>query len=430
MLDFTIRSEERNVQMGSLYSRARAVTPGGANTLSRAGERFPLGAFPELIEHGDKARVFTSDGMWLVDWVGSLGACPLGYGNKAVEDAVTQQLKKGAIFSLMHRMELGVSERICKAFGFDMVRWVSSGSEACTGAMRTARAFTGRPVIAISNQSYHGWHDGYAASKDIRPGVPECLTSVIRKFTYNDLESLESALRPGDVAAVLMEPTLWEKPQGGFLQEVRSLAHRYGAVFVLDEMIMGMRMSLQGGSAYFDVKPDLACYGKSLANGLPIACLIGRRDIMEHSWFMSGTFSGNALSLAAANAVLDVYESEPVIETMWKRGEELMGMFTIGAFTREIPAISEGYACKPRFKFNCGEKSDLAMSLFLQETAVRGALFHPGGMNVCHALTDDDMQVTKNAIDGALDVIEKALRTNDWSALKGDIIKPVVTVRS
>jgi glutamate-1-semialdehyde aminotransferase len=415
--------------MGLLYNRARTITPGGANTLSRAGERFPLGAFPELIERGDGAQVLTSDGTWLVDWVGSLGACPLGYGNSTIEYAITQQLRNGAIFSLAHRMELEFSERICKTFGFDMVRWVSSGSEACTGAMRTARAFTGKPVIVISNQSYHGWHDGYAASKEVRPGVPECLTALIRKFTYNDLETLESALRPGDVAAVLMEPTLWEKPHDGFLNEVRNLAHQYGALFVLDEMIMGLRMSLQGGSKYFDVHPDIACYGKSLANGLPVACLIGRRDIMEHSWFMSGTFSGNALSLAAANAVLDVYESKPVIETMWRRGKELQDHISARSNSKII--VCDGYPCKPRIRFTTGDEAvnQKAMSLFLQVSAEHGALFHPGGLNVCYALTDEDMQRTFTAVDLGLIMACTAALTGDWSALKGDIIKPVVTVR-
>lgn len=425
-----MKNEERGVPMGLLYNRVRAVTPGGASTLSRAGERFPLGAFPELIERGDKAQVLTSDGAWLVDWVGSLGACPLGYGNNSVEYAVTQQLKKGSIFSLAHRMELEVSERICKSFGFDMVRWVSSGSEACTGAMRTARAFTGKPIIAVSDQSYHGWHDGFAASKEVRPGIPECLTTLIRKFRYNDLQSLEDALLPGDVAAILMEPTLWEAPQEGFLSGVKKLSSQYNAVFILDEMIMGLRMSLQGGSKYFNVQPDLACYGKSLANGLPVACLIGRRDIMEHSWFMSGTFSGNAVSLAAANAVLDVYEQEPVIETMWKRGRELQEHFSVSAKLVGINlwAVCDGYACKPRFRF-LGEYSDRAMSLFLQVTAAHGALFHPGGLNCCYALTDEDMQTTFQAISQGLHAVRDAVMKGDWSALKGDIIKPVVTVR-
>lgn len=425
-----MKNEERGVPMGLLHNRACAVTPGGASTLSRAGERFPLGAFPELIERGDKAQVLTSDGAWIVDWVGSLGACPLGYGNNLVEYAVTQQLKKGSIFSLAHRAELEVSERICKSFGFDMVRWVSSGSEACTGAMRTARAFTGKPIIAVSDQSYHGWHDGFAASKEVRPGIPECLTTLIRKFRYNDLQSLEDALLPGDVAAILMEPTLWEAPQEGFLSGVKKLSSQYNAVFIIDEMIMGLRMSLQGGSKYFNVQPDLACYGKSLANGLPVACLIGRRDIMQHSWFMSGTFSGNALSLAAANAVLDVYESEPVIETMWRRGEELQEHFNGSALLTNVNAVCDGYPCKPRIRFQYDKDvSDLAMSLFLQETAAHGILLHPSGLNVCYALTDDDMRVTFNAIDRGLDAVRHAVQRSDWSALKGDIIKPVVTVR-
>lgn len=418
--------------------RAKKITPGAAQTLSKMPMRFPQGAFPVAVSHGAGATITDIDGNRYVDWIGSLGATPLGYGNRHVGSVVGDcwTVENLCSFSLPHKIEVELAERLCKKIPCaEMVRFVNSGSEATEAAIRTARIATGRDIILTVKSGYHSWHSWFQAVKDWHPGVPHAYTQIIHGLPYNDLSAWQQAFELCDVenyrvAAVILEPCLFEKPNDGFLQGVRDLCTRFGALLIFDEMVTGYRWALAGGQEYFGVTTDLATFGKGMGNGLPIGMLCGKREYMQHAELISGTFGGNALSLAAANAVLDVYESEPVIETMWKRGQELMGMFTIGAFTREIPAISEGYACKPRFKFNCGERSDLAMSLFLQETAANGALFHPGGMNVCYALTDEDMSVTKKAIETALDAVEIALRKNDWSALKGNLIQPVVTVRS
>lgn len=425
--------------------RARKVIPGAAQTLSKMPARFPQGAFPVTVTHGIGANLFDVDHNEYVDWIGALGAIPLGYSNDNVVGAVTAQISKGSALSLPHETELELSERLCSKIPCaEMVRFVNSGSESTEAAVRTARIATGRDIILTVKDGYNGWFAWFQAVKDWHPGVPLLYEDMVGTFRYNDLDSLkiafrihekndwqldrDSLLNPG-VAAVIMEPCLFEKPNEGFLQGVRDLCTKNGALLIFDEMVTGYRWALAGGQEYFGVTPDLATFGKGMANGLPIGMLCGKREYMQHAELISGTFGGNAVSLAAANAVLNVYEQEPVIETMWKRGQELKGMFTLGAFTRKINAIAEGYDCKPRFKFNLAEKSDLAMSLFLQETAAHGALFHYGGMNVCYALTDEDMITTKKAIDIALDAIEVAIRENDWSSLKGDIIKPVVTVR-
>lgn len=415
--------------------RAKQVTPGAAQTLSKMPQRFPQGAFPVAVREGYGAKIVDIDGNLYVDWIGALGAIPLGYAYKPIIEAIRGEIGNAA-YSLPYRLEADLAERLCSKIPCaEMVRFVNSGSEATEAAIRTARIATGRDIILTVKSGYHSWHSWFQAVKDWHPGVPHAYTQIVHGLPYNDLAAWKQAFELCDVenyriAAAILEPCLFEKPNDGFLQGVRDLCTRFGALLIFDEMVTGYRWALAGGQEYFGVTPDLATFGKGMGNGLPIGMLCGKREYMQHAELISGTFGGNALSLAAANAVLDVYESEPVIETMWKRGQELMGMFTIGAFMLEIPAISEGYACKPRFKFNCGERSDLAMSLFLQETAANGALFHPGGMNVCYALTDEDMSVTKKAIETALDAVEIALRKNDWSALKGNLIQPVVTVRS
>lgn len=416
--------------------RARKVIPGAAQTLSKMPARFPQGAFPVAVSYGEGARIFDIDGNAYVDWIGALGAVPLGYSQGELYTEVLSQYDLGAAFSLPHKSEVELAERLCSKIPCaEMVRFVNSGSEATEAAIRTARIATGRDIILTVKNGYHSWHSWFQAVKDWRPGVPSWYGLMVEGFKYNDLGSLEEAARGmcfsewNNIAAVIMEPCLFEKPEPGFLEGVRELCTKYGALLIFDEMVTGYRWALAGGQEYFGVTPDLATYGKGMANGLPIGMLCGKREYMQHAELISGTFGGNAVSLAAANAVLDVYESEPVIETMWRRGEELKNYFNSAAALCNANAVCDGYAVKPRFKFYYGEKSGMAMSLFLQEAAASGALFHPGGMNVCYALTDEDMHRTFIAIERGLTIVADSALHDDWSALKGDIIKPVVTVR-
>lgn len=443
---------DRYAKSREYLERAKRVTPGAAQTLSKMPARFPQGAFPVATSYGGGARVMDVDGNWYVDWIGALGAIPLGYSNDNVLDSVMMACNDGsAAFSLPHYLEADLSERLCSKIPCaEMVRFVNSGSEATEAAIRTARIATGRDIILTVKSGYHSWHSWFQAVKDWHPGVPLLYGDMIGSFIYNDIGSVhqafkwhktndwqldgDSALKPG-VAAVILEPCLFEKPNDGFLQGVRDLCTKYGALLIFDEMVTGYRWRLAGGQEYFDVTPDLATFGKGMANGLPIGMLCGKREYMQHAELISGTFGGNALSLAAANAVLDVYESEPVIETMWKRGQEFQDYFNSEAYNCTVEAECIGYPCKPKINFTeSGRKradiNQLCMSLFLQVAAEHGMLWHPGGGNVCYALTDEDMEQTKNAISKALIAIRHAVRFDDWSALKGNLIQPVVTVRS
>lgn len=436
---------DRYTKSHEYLKRAEKVIPGAAQTLSKMPARFPQGAFPVAASVGEGARVMDIDGNWYVDWIGALGAIPLGYSNDNVLYSVMKACNDGgAAFSLPNYREADLAERLCKKIPCaEMVRFVNSGSEATEAAIRTARIATGRDVILTVKSGYHSWFSTFQIIKDWHPGIPEIYGTVIDGFEYNNLESLEKAFKynrevnwqldsdykiSDGVAAVILEPCLFEKPNDGFLQGVRDLCTKYGALLIFDEMVTGYRWALAGGQEYFGITPDLATFGKGMANGLPIGMLCGKREYMQHAELISGTFGGNALSLAAANAVLDVYENEPVIETMWKRGKEFQDYFNGQAATYDVGAVCEGYACKPRIRFL--EESDKSMSLFLQVAAEHGMLWHPGGGNVCYALTDKDMEVTFSAIYAGIKAVRNAVTRNDWSALKGNIIQPVVTVRS
>lgn len=426
---------DRYIKSREYLERAKKVTPGAAQTLSKMPARFPQGAFPVAVSHGYGATITDIDGNKYVDWIGALGATPLGH-NSEVIYAVREQMVCGSAFSLPSELELQLAERLCQKIPCaEMVRFVNSGSEATEAAIRTARIATGRDIILTVKSGYHSWFSTFQVIKDWHPGVPEVYGSVMKGFTYNDLESLAYILKECSVAAVIMEPCLFEKPKDGFLQGVRDLCTEHGALLIFDEMVLGFRLALAGGQEYFGVTPDLATFGKGMSNGLPIGMLCGKREYMQHAELISGTFGGNALSLAAANAVLDVYESEPVIETMWKRGKEFQDSFNATARNLKVEAECIGYPCKPKINFTQPEWDDtkginqLCMSLFLQETALHGMLWHPGGGNVCYALTDEDMVTTQNAMAHGLSSVRKAIEGNDWSTLKGNVIQPVVTVR-
>lgn len=426
--------------MGNLYSKsmlfldyARQWTPTAAQTMSKAPERFPLGAFPIFAEEGVGATLYDIDGNEFIDWICGLASVTLGYGNERVNDAIRKQLVKGINFSLPSKLESRVAERLCSVFpsGKDgAVRFLKTGSEANEAAIRIARRATGRDIIVTVGSGYHSWHSWAAAYKPWHPGVPAEYERLVRTFQFNNIESLKSVISHS-VALVIMEPTCHEETTSEFIQEVVNIAHSFGALVCFDEVVCAGRWAVGGGQEYFHVTPDFSTAGKGLANGMPLACVIGPRELLKYADLVSGTFGGETLSLAAANAVLDVYESEPVIETMWKRGQELQDYFNSEAGNYSLNAVCDGYPCKPRFKFTYKEQglNDKAMSLFLQVAAQCGALFHPGGMNCCYALTDRDMQVTFDAITHALGEVRRAEYVNDWSSLKGDIIKPVVTVR-
>lgn len=413
---------------------ARMYTPTAAQTMSKAPERFPFGAFPVFAADGLGANLYDIDGNKFVDWICGLASITLGYGNLKVVQSIQNQLVKGINFSLPTKLEAEVAERLCSVFPCakesGAVRFLKSGSEANEGAIRIARRATGRNIIVTVGSGYHSWHSWAAAYKPWHPGVPRQYEELVRTFTYNDSDSLLSVLG-SDVALVILEPACHEKTDNEFLQRVVDMAHAVGALVCFDEVVCAGRWALGGGQEYFGVTPDFCTAGKGLANGMPLACIAGPREILKYADLVSGTFGGETLSLAAANAVLDVYETEPVIDTMWKRGQEFQDYFNSAARNYTVEAACIGYPCKPKINFNYSHDiNEKAMSLFLQVAAEYGMLWHPGGGNVCYALTDKDMRVTFTAITEGLNAARTALHRNDWSTLKGNLIQPVVTVRS
>jgi len=268
-------------------------------------------------------------------------------------------------------------------------------------------------------------------------GVPQAVRRLTHPFTYNDLDSLEQVLKahPGEFAAVIMEPMNFAEPAPGFLAGVRDLAHAHGALFIFDEIITGFRFHLGGAQTLFGVTPDLATFGKSMANGMPIAALVGRRDLMKvvDEIFFSFTFGGEALSIAAALATIRKMRREPVIRTLWERGQAVMD-----AAGREISAYGLGdviaLAGKPcwshlQFRDAPGASLWAIKSLFLQEVLERGVLT-AGSQNICFAHTEQDVTLIGAAYDAACCLVAEGLRSGNLKALlRGEELQPIFRVR-
>jgi glutamate-1-semialdehyde 2,1-aminomutase len=318
-------SEGRYAKSIEQLATARAVTPMGAQTFSKSYKSLPSGIAPLYGARAEGCRIWDVDGNEYVDLVSALASVNLGYGIPEVTRAVTRQLQDGVTISLSHPLEATVSQQIIDLVpSAEMVHFGKNGSDATTAAIRIARGFTGRDDVIVCG--YHGWQDWYIGSFPSRSrGVPAAYSDLIHSVAYNDLEAMEAALTARPVAAIILEPMTTTWPAEGYLEGVRELATRHGAILVFDEMVTGFRFSNGGAQEYFGVTPDLSCFGKGIANGFPLSAVVGRRDLMEvlETAFISGTFGGELLSLTAANVVLDRIATTDVIADIARTGADL-----------------------------------------------------------------------------------------------------------
>lgn len=318
---------ERYAKSEAMLERALKSIPLGTQTFSKSKTQYPLGVSPYYIERGQGSHVWDIDGNEYIDFINGLDCITLGYNDPDINAAVMAQLQKGQIFSLPHTLEVQVAEKIIEMVPCaEMVRFGKNGSDATTGAIRLARAYTGRDHVVVCG--YHGWQDWYIGSTARNLGVPKATQDLTHRFDYNDIASLQAVFQqwPDQIAAVIMEPMNIEQPADGFLQEVQELVHKHKALLIFDETITGFRFAQGGAQEYFGVVPDLATFGKGLSNGYPLSAIAGKAEIMAllEEIFFSFTFGGETLSLAAALATLNKLEREPVIATISEQGQKVI----------------------------------------------------------------------------------------------------------
>jgi glutamate-1-semialdehyde 2,1-aminomutase len=421
----------------ALFERASAVIPLASQTFSKSHMQFARGAAPLFLERGDGCRVWDVDGNEYLDFIMGLLPVVLGYRDPDVDNAIREQLDRGISFSLATDLETRLAERLIELIPCaEMVRYGKNGSDATSAAVRLARAYTGRDRIACCG--YHGWHDWYIGTTTRDLGVPRAVGALTSSFPFNNASALEEMLAsdPQGFAAIILEPMEFEVPDPEFLQRVRDAADRYKVVLIFDEIVTGFRLDLGGAQTYFGVTPDLASFGKAMGNGMPISAVVGRREIMARmeDIFFSGTFGGEALSLAASLATLDKLEKTNGIARMhafgadWRQGMEALldkhGLSTVfrlfgSDWWARIAAVPDA-DCDPQ----------LATTLLRQELAERGIL-QLSSCNLSLAHTEDGILTeTLSRWDQALADTAAHLKSNDPAArLRGEMIKPVFQVR-
>ena len=374
-----------------------------------------------FLQRGKGAHVWDVDGNKYIDYPMALGAILLGHAHPKVVDAVTKQMQDGTLFTLMHPKEVELAEQLIDMIPCaDQVRFGKNGADATAAAIRCARALTGRDDVAYCG--YHGYQDWYAAIHPRNKGVPAVMRSLMHEFTYNQIESLERifAANPGKVAAVIMEQPPTE-PTDHFLQKCIDLAHKHGALFILDEIVTGFRYAKGGAQERYGIKPDLACFGKAMGNGMPIGAVVGQIHIMAEfdNIFFSTTFGGETASLAACLAVTDIVKNEGVVDHIWSLGDYWIKSFNevkqaIGGV--DVRLIGNAARSILEFRDAAGNISVDIRSLFLQETVKRGILFGvPIFMTLSHTKTEIDQTV--DACATALKICKKAIEDNNIDSL-------------
>lgn len=410
------------VESQRLLKKASTLIPGGSQTFSKAPNQFVRGVTPVYVERAEGCRLWDVDGNEYVDFPLSLGPIILGHKDPDVDAAVRTQLDKGTTFSLPHRLEVEVAELLIKTVPCaEMARFGKNGSDVTAAAVRIARAFTGRDIVACCG--YHGWQDWYIGTTTRSLGVPKAVRELTKSFDYNDAASLEIlfAENPGRIACVIMEPIGVVEPKPGFLKAVAEIARKNGAVFIFDEVVTGFRLALGGAQEYYGVTPDLACFAKAMANGYPVSAVVGRSDLMMkcEDIFFSSTFGGEALSLAAANATIKKLKSHKVIPHLWRQGQKIQDAFNADSRRlgiAQVDCIGLAPHTVVRFRDSTGADSLAMRSLFQQELIKRGILFLTG-YNICFAHDDDTISAAIQANREALEILATAMKAGDVEKL-------------
>ena len=420
--------------------RLHALIPGGAHTYSRGDDQYPENAPPILIR-GKGCHVWAPDGRKFLDYGMGLRAVTVGYGYKPIADAAITEIRNGNNLTRASTIELKAAETLSKLIPCaEMVKFAKNGSTVTSAAVKLARAHTGRNLVACcADHPFFSYDDWFIGATVIERGIPDAFKSLTLKFKYNDPESLAAlfAENPGRIAAVILEPATTVEPADGFLQKVQALCRKHGAVFILDEMITGFRWHLRGAQKFFGVTPDLATFGKGMANGFSVAALVGKRDIMElggilkpgaeRVFLISTTHGAEMCGLGAFVKTVEVYQKLDVVSHIWTFGRKLMN--GLNAAAREAGVADcfqvEGYPCSPSYvtKDRQGQASLSLRTLFSQEMITQGVLMPWLALSLAHGARELDQ--TLSAARKALKIYAQALDRGVGHYLKGRTVRPV-----
>jgi glutamate-1-semialdehyde 2,1-aminomutase len=412
--------------------RARALFRGGLSSPVRAFRG--VGGEPYVVDRGEGSRIWDVDGREYIDYVLSWGPLVLGHAPHAVLDALEDVMRRGTSFGIPTELEVRLAELIVDRMPHvEMLRFVSSGTEATMSAVRVARAATGRDAILKFDGCYHGHADSFLvrAGSGVAtlglpnsPGVPDALAALTVVATFNDLSSVESLLRSHRLAAIIVEPVVGNSgfipPDPAFLAGLRSLADAHGALLIFDEVMTGFRIAYGGARERFGVTADLTTLGKVIGGGLPVAAYGGRRDLMQQvapsgSVYQAGTLSGNPLAMAAGLATLGELTPEVHELIATRTGRLVQGLREIAA-RRGIPFTADSagsmwgffFRAEPVRSFADARTSDVdRFKRFFHAALERGVYLAPSAFEAAFmsaAHTDRDVAETLTRLDEAMAV--------------------------
>jgi glutamate-1-semialdehyde 2,1-aminomutase len=422
-----------------LQPKAHRLIPGGAHTYAKGDDQYPEQA-PGFIARGKGCHVWDLDGNEFIEYGMGLRAIALGHAFEPVVEAAQRQLELGINFNRPAKLEVDLAESLLDIVdGADMVKFAKNGSDVTTAAVKLARAYTGRDLVAIcSDQPFFSVDDWFIGSTAMNTGIPEAVVGMTLKFPYNDPAGLRALFdrHPGQIACVVMEAEAATPPASGYLQAVKDLCEQHGAVLVFDEMITGFHWHLGGAQKFHGVIPHLSTFGKALGNGFAIAALAGKREIMrlgglDHDqkrvFLLSTTHGAETHALAASLETIRIYREQGVVEFLWKQGERLRTGVN-EAIARHGVAGHFGLAGRPcnliyRTSDAHGVPSQAFRTLFLQEL-IRGGVLAPSFV-VSFSHADEDIDRTIAVVEQALGVYAKALEHGVENYLSGRPVKPV-----
>jgi len=419
--------------------RFRETIPGGCHTYAKGDDQYPE-FMPVYIAKGEGCHVWDIDGNDYIEYGMGLRTVTLGHAFAPVVAAAHRQMLLGNNYVRPARIELECAEEFLSIIrGADMVKFCKDGSDATTGAVKLARASTGRDMVAIcGDQPFFSVDDWFIGTTPMAAGIPACTRELTVKFSYNDLPSVRELFDryPGKIACVVLEAEKYDPPASGFLSGLLRLAHENGALFILDEMITGFRWHLGGAQEKYGIVPDLSTFGKAMGNGFAVSALAGKREFMElggldHAkervFLMSTTHGAENHALAAALATMRFYRDHPVVETLYTQGRKLAD--GVNRASRELGLADHvsiiGPDCCSVYTTRDQDKmpSQPFRTLFLQETMKRGLLMPSSIVSYAHA--DTDIEKTVDRISEALVIYRKALDEGIGKYLEGASVKPV-----
>lgn len=427
----------------SYVSAVHKVIPGGAHTYAKGDDQYPAGMAP-VIARGDGCHVWDIDGNEYVEFGSGLRSTVLGHGFRPVLDRVQAAMAEGVNFVRPHRLELEAATRLTELIpSAEMVKFGLNGSDVTTAAVRLARAYTGRELIAVCrDQPFFSTDDWFIGTTPMRSGVPKATQQLSVGFSYNDLTSLVHLFdeHPGKIAAVILEAETVTPPAPGFFKELRSLCDSQGALLILDEIITGFRWHERGAQHLYGIEADLSTFGKALANGFPLSALVGRRDVMrlggyvndaDRVFLLSQTTGAQPWALAAMLAVIDTFQRDRVSAYLLQIGQRLREGVERVVSDAGLGAYFQlrGRDCNIVYvaRDNAGNPSQEFRTLVLQEFLKQGILAPSFVVSAAHDPAAVDRTVA--AVAALMPVYQKALDHGVETVLAGRPVRPAIRTR-